>query len=97
MRRIAARRDLAEAIRAARLEANLTQQQVADQIGVGRLLIVQIESGRANPTFDNLLRIATLLNMAFFFGEKPKPLVLSPLAQKLEEAAEKISRTGSYS
>lgn len=96
MRTINSRREMAEALRSARLKKGMTQQELADHVGVGRLLIVQLESGRANPTFDNLMKIAGLLEMSWFLGEKPEPITLPPLAQQLEDAMRKISETGSY-
>lgn len=94
MRSVSSRRELAEIVRSARAELGLTQQELADRIGVGRLLVVQIESGKANPTLDNMLLIIGALNLALEIGpRKPPPSRPDHIAQ-IEEAMARIAKTG---
>jgi len=57
---MAAREGLAERLRTAREEAGLTQQQVADWLGVRRPAIAEIESGSRAVKSDELVRLASL-------------------------------------
>jgi putative transcriptional regulator len=49
-------------VKLARIEADLTQQQLADQIGVTRQTIGLIEAERYNPTIQLCLLIAQATN-----------------------------------
>lgn len=55
------RRTIGERIRAARLDANLTQEKLADLAGMDRQAVNRIEQGHASPLLDNLIRIAEAL------------------------------------
>lgn len=57
---MAAREGLAERLRTAREEAGLTQQQVADWLGVRRPAIAEIEGGSRAVKSDELVRLASL-------------------------------------
>lgn len=57
------RRAIGAHIRAARLQANMTQEQVALEIGIDRPSIVEIEAGHRNMTINTLLRIADTLGV----------------------------------
>lgn len=46
-----------------RQQCGLTQQELADKIGVARPRIAEIESGRYNPTVDTLQAIADALKV----------------------------------
>lgn len=48
---------------AARKQMKLTQQQVADTLGVSRVAIGQWESGTTTPATSNLLRVCQLLDL----------------------------------
>ncbi len=50
-------------IRRARLEAGLTQKQVADRLDMSRSLISSIEHGLHNSRVETLNAIATILGM----------------------------------
>ncbi|QRV59117.1 helix-turn-helix transcriptional regulator [Streptomyces californicus] len=52
------RRRIAAQIRAARLYANLSQQDIVERTGMDRSAYQDIEAGRTSPLLDNLLRIA---------------------------------------
>ncbi len=64
-------------VKLARVEANLTQAELADQVGVTRQTIGLIEAGKYNPTLKLCLMIAKVtdktLNQLFWIrGEQPK-------------------------
>ena len=53
----------AENFRNARLAANLTQQQIADELGLDRTTIAKYESGNSTPNFNNIPKICEKLNL----------------------------------
>ncbi len=55
----------AENFRNARLEANLTQQQVADVLGLDRLAVAHYEMGDSMPNARNLQKICDLFSVKF--------------------------------
>lgn len=57
------RRRIAAQIRAARLYANLSQQDVIDRSGLDRSTYQAIEHARSSPLLDNLLRIADAIGV----------------------------------
>ncbi|WP_069773021.1 helix-turn-helix domain-containing protein [Streptomyces sp. LUP30] len=57
------RRAVGERIRAVRLYANLTQEQVAIRSGVDRASVVRIEQGQQSPTLDTLIRLAAAIGV----------------------------------
>ena len=50
-------------MQALRLEANMTQEKLANEIGVSVESISNIERGIFGPKFDNLEKIADVLNI----------------------------------
>ncbi|WP_308187647.1 helix-turn-helix transcriptional regulator [Streptomyces sp. DH8] len=57
------RRRIAAQIRAARLYANLSQQDVIVRTGLDRSTYQAIEAARSSPLLDNLLRIADAIGV----------------------------------
>lgn len=55
----------AENFRNARLEANLTQQQVADVLGLDRSAVAHYEMGDSMPNARNLQKICDLFSVKF--------------------------------
>ena len=55
----------AENFKNARSEANLTQQQVADKLGLDRTAIAHYEKGDSMPNARNLHKICELFNVTF--------------------------------
>jgi transcriptional regulator with XRE-family HTH domain len=51
-----------EAVKYARDKAGLTQQQLADLVGVSRTLITEIENGTRNATPIVIAKLATAMN-----------------------------------
>lgn len=55
--------DLLRAFRSARLSKNLTQQQLAHELGTHQAVICNFELGRTNPTLHFLTKIAETLGL----------------------------------
>ena len=66
-------------VRELRLEEGLTQEDVADRVGVSRQTIISIESGRYNPSILLAYKLARL------FSESVEGLFL--LAEQSDEEA----------
>ena len=54
----------AENFKAARKAANLSQQQIADELGLDRTAIAHYEMGDSMPNARNLNKICELLNIS---------------------------------
>lgn len=65
----AAKLSLGEAIKANRLRCKMTQEFVAETIGVSRQAVSKWESGTSDPSTSNLLALAKL------FGVSPEELL----------------------
>lgn len=57
------RRAIGDNIRAARREAKLSQEKLAELAGMDRQAINRIEQGHQSPLVDNLIRIADALDV----------------------------------
>ena len=61
-------------IRILRESQNLTQQDLADQLGVSRQTIISLENGRYNPSIMLAYRISKIFNLSiediFLFEEE---------------------------
>jgi transcriptional regulator with XRE-family HTH domain len=55
--------EVARRIRETRLREKLTQQEVADRVGVKKSYIFELERGTANPTLRTLYRLGKALNL----------------------------------
>ena len=58
--RVAVRRSLGEVLRAHREQCKMTQELVAEKIGVSRQAVSKWESGAAEPSTSNLIKVARL-------------------------------------
>lgn len=47
-----------------RKEKKLTQQELADKVGTNRFNITKWETGRTEPTLDNIIKLAEFLNVS---------------------------------
>jgi HTH-type transcriptional regulator/antitoxin HipB len=56
-------KNLPEIVKTTRKKAGLTQLELAELAGVGKTLIFNIENGRINARFENLLQIFRVLNI----------------------------------
>ncbi|WP_460067418.1 helix-turn-helix transcriptional regulator [Streptomyces sp. YKOK-I1] len=73
---LAERTVLGRAIRTSRVQAGLTQEQVALRAGLDRAGVVRIELGQQSPTTDTLIRIAAALGVTvsdLVWREGPPP------------------------
>jgi transcriptional regulator with XRE-family HTH domain len=69
-------RELGLVLRERRRELGLSQQQFAELVGVPRLWIAKMETGRGNPTFDRLVEVLERAGMSFQVMFTPKPAVV---------------------
>lgn len=53
-----------EAIRKARIQHNLTQEELGEKIGVKRSQICKLENGRCSPTLSTMSRVFRALGIA---------------------------------
>lgn len=87
-----------EQMRAKRKKLGMTQQELADSSGVGRLLINQIENSKAKNVRENTLRdIAKALGMLeigqMVVSPRATSQVVSPdLAQRVQELEKELAR-----
>lgn len=58
--------DLGALVRAAREAASLSQQQLADQAGVGRRFVSELENGKPTLEFDKVAAVAAALGIDLF-------------------------------
>lgn len=61
--RITKHADVARVLKNARLSAELTQQQVADSLGVTRQTVARIERGTGNATLETYFRLFSLFEL----------------------------------
>lgn len=59
------RRALAIAVRELRARKSLKQEEVGEAAGLGRNYLTTLESGRMNPSFEAMVRIARGLGVSF--------------------------------
>lgn len=51
---------ICEAVRAARIKAGMTQQEVAEKLYITQQMVQKIESGEKKPPLDRLVQLADL-------------------------------------
>ena len=82
---------LGAAIRAARAENKITQEQLAEMIGIAPSHVKQLESGKRNPSVEVLYKLAHILNFSvddvFFPGRKEEPELLYKIERSLQECS----------
>lgn len=59
------RRALAIAVRELRVRKSLKQEEVCEASGLGRNYLTTLESGRTNPSFEAMVRVARGLGVSF--------------------------------
>lgn len=69
------RRELGERVQAARIAADLNQEELAEQADIDRTTVGSIEQGRGNPTLLTICKIARVLGKrcADFIADVPGP------------------------
>ena len=60
---LAQRRAIGGAIRASRIQAGMTQEDVALRSGLDRAGVVRVELGQQSPTTDTLIRLAAAIGV----------------------------------
>src|SRR5882757_7769062 len=79
---------LADRLRQAREEAGLTQQQVAEWLGIRRPGVVEVESGKRAVKSDELAKLATLYGRSLSWFARGKPAPQDLVAAALFRAGE---------
>lgn len=84
--------NLADAIREARTKCGLSQEKLAEAVGLSNHAIIKIESGEGNPKFENLYKIVTYLKMStdriFYPETKNERPNLQRLTMELSDCSE---------
>jgi len=66
-------KELIQALKKRREVLSVTQENLAELSGVGLRTLKALESGKSNPTFDTLYKLAEVLGMELKFEvKKPK-------------------------
>lgn len=76
---------IGEAIRTSRIQQKLSQEDVAERVGLSAAYIKHIESGRRKPSLPSFFKIVAALNMSMDFLIYPRP------TDAREELIEKIT------
>lgn len=86
------KKNLADAIREARTDCGLSQEKLAEAVGLSNHAIIKIESGNGNPKFENLYKIVTYLKMSadkiFYPDSENESLSLQKLTMELSSCSE---------
>lgn len=54
---------LGEQVRSRRLERGLSQEQLSEKAGLDRTYVSSLESGKRNPAFSTLIKLASALEV----------------------------------
>jgi y4mF family transcriptional regulator len=63
-------KDLGHLIKAARQIRKLSQQAFADQAGVGRRFVSELENGKPTLQFDKVIEVAATVGIELFARER---------------------------
>lgn len=84
--------DLSEKILTLRKSRNLTQEQLADQLGVSRQSVSKWESGQAAPELDKIVALSSFFEVTADYLLKPSEIdELSVKTQVLEQNQKRIA------
>jgi transcriptional regulator with XRE-family HTH domain len=85
------RKALGSAIKAARMENKVTQEQLAEMIGIAPSHVKQIEAGNRSPSVEVLFKLAQTLNFsvdeAFFPDRRDEPELLYKIERGLKQCS----------
>jgi transcriptional regulator with XRE-family HTH domain len=85
------RKALGAAIKAARLENKITQEQLAEMTGIVPSHVKQIEAGSRSPSVEVLYKLAHTLNLSvdeiFFPGRKDDEKLLYKIERSLQDCS----------
>lgn len=74
--------EIGDIIRFHRKKSGLTQKALADIAGVGKTVVFDIENGKNSVRFDNILKVAGVLNIKITYTG---PLMKQYLKEALNE------------
>ena len=74
---------IGENIRSTRRKRGLSQEQLADSLGVTKATICRYENGAREPRYDQLFAIAEALNVTVSFLQGCEPTVLPPINHRI--------------
>ena len=77
---------VAEWCRRTRKDLDITQQQLADALGISRTYLSEIEAGRANPSMDLLDRMGAAMDTRFELMARGPILIGGPIERDLAHA-----------
>ena len=90
------KKNLADAIREARTACGLSQEKLAEAVGLSNHAIIKIESGEGNPKFENLYKIVTYLKISadriFYPSSDNASLNLQKLTMELSDCSEEEAK-----
>lgn len=82
---------LGAAVKAARLDSKLTQEKLAEMIGIAPSHVKQIEAGSRSPSVEVLYKLARTLNFSvdgiFFQGKKDDRDLLYKIERSLQDCS----------
>lgn len=78
--------NLGERIRTARIEANMSQEELGDRIGVTRYTVGALESGRAKVAIGTVFEAACVVGLPLpLFGAKSEALAPTMTEENLQK------------
>lgn len=86
--------DIAKRIRQARVEAHLSQEQLAQAVGVSDKSISAYEKGRSTPPVNKLKKIAQSTNhpIGYFSDEDVPEAVIAAKLSSIEKQLEEVKK-----
>ena len=76
---------LGERIRQCRVDAHLSQEKVAELVGVSRQAVTKWETNQSAPSTDNLFKLAEILGTTVDFLVSPEPAAELSLAEQVHQ------------
>ncbi len=71
--RISSATDFAILMKNARLDAGLTQAELADRVGKSRKWVVDVERGVINPTLSSVIDVCRVLEFSLSVAKEERP------------------------
>lgn len=91
-----AKKILGDAVKEERLRRNLSQNALAEQVHVSLRTISDIENYNGNPRFDNLLLLASYLNLSLDTlvpsRSEPDDPVIKQIIAELNQCSDEVKR-----
>jgi transcriptional regulator with XRE-family HTH domain len=85
---------LGTAVRAARKRATWSQQELADRSGISRVLVARVEGGVGNPTWETVVRLASVLGMRLEVSWEGEPATRALLPRRRQRRPVAVGRVG---